>query len=131
MLTAIAALVFSSTLSVQQPPAAVKPDPREKLDTAIAEGVRLLEKKDYVAFLTAFVTPADLAARGKSVEDFAAEFATERGEVALVALKQIQTLKPAMSADGTSATFQLHLADERAPGAMTWTKIGARWYISK
>lgn len=131
MLTLILAAAFSATLGLQQSATPARPDPREKLDTAIAEGIRLLETKDYVKFLSTFVPPEVLAARGKSIEEFAAEFSQGRAVEALAALKYIQSSKPAMSADGTSAFYEISPPPERGPRSMTWSKIGKYWYITK
>lgn len=130
MLTLIAGLVLSSSLALQQPPAATKPDPRERLDTAIAEGIRLLEAKEYAKFLTLFVPPEVLASRGP-IEQFAAEFATRRGPLALDAFKQIQNVKPTMSADGMTAVYDVTPRPDGGPTSMTWGKIGKYWYIQK
>ena len=131
MLTLIAGLVLSSTLNFQQSPAAAKPDPRERLDTAIAEGIKLLEAKEHAKFLTMFVAPDVLASRGP-IEQFAADFASRRASAALEALKQIQKLKPAMSADGLTATYgPLTPGPVGGPTSMTWGKIGKYWYIQK
>ena len=130
MLTLIAGLVLSSSLALQQPPAATKPDPRERLDTAIAEGIRLLEAKEYAKFLTLFVPPEVLASRGP-IEQFAAEFATRRGPHALDAFKQIQNVKPTMSADGMTAVYDVTPGPDGGPTSMTWGKIGKYWYIQK
>src|SRR5262245_42048385 len=131
MLNLIAGLVLSSTLGVQQARvAATPPDPRERLETAIAEGIKLLEAKDYAKFLTMFVPPEVLASRGP-IEQFAAEFASRKGPMALVALKQIQNAKPTMSPDGSVATYELIPAPEGGPGSITWQKTGKYWYIAK
>ena len=130
MLTLIAGFVLSSTLAAQQSPATPKPDPREQLDTAIAEGIRLLEAKDYAQFLSMFV-PADVLASRGPIEQFAADFAGRRGPLALAALKQIQHVKPTMSADGLTATYDLVAGPDGGPTSMMWGKIGKFWYIQK
>ena len=45
-----------------------KPDPREKPETAVTEGIRLLEKEEYVDFLKQFVPPDDLKELTKKVQ---------------------------------------------------------------
>jgi hypothetical protein len=129
MFTLIAGFVLSSTLGIQQPRATPPPDPRERLDTAIAEGIKLLEAKDYVKFLTMFVPPDALA--GQNIEQFAADFARRKGPMALAALKEIQTAKPTMSNDGLTATYAVTPGPDGGPTSMMWSKIGKYWYIAK
>jgi hypothetical protein len=130
MLTLIG-MTLSVTLLIPQSGAApAQSDPRERLETAIEEGIRLLEKKEYLKFLTTLADPAALAKRRDTPEEFAAEFAEDGAERLLAMLKRIRTAKPAMSADGNTATYQLDPAPERGPRTLRWEKIGKYWYIA-
>ncbi len=103
---------------------------REKLETAIPLGIRLLEEKKYEAFLNKFVIPADLdkiTAKTK-LEDFAREFAKEKAGKLLAVLKEIKGETPKESEDGRKATFPLTKnVDLRE--AITFVKIDKYWFI--
>ncbi|HMO36504.1 MAG TPA: hypothetical protein PKA06_10720, partial [Gemmatales bacterium] len=64
---------------------------QEKLETAITEGIKLLEGKEYVKFLKAFVEPPELEelSKGGSIEEFAEKFAVSKGPQLLSVLKNI------------------------------------------
>ena len=131
MTTLMLGLALTAILGSQQPsftPAA--PDPRERLETAIEEAIRLLDKKDYTTFLSMFVPPEALARRRDTLEEFAAAFAGEKADRLLAALKQIRTATPAMSPEGTQATYQISPRPERGPDSLRWNKIGKFWYIA-
>ena len=104
-------------------------DPREKLDTAIPEAIRLLEAKDYATLLKEFVLPDDFKKITANVklEDFAKQFGEDKAADALKALKSLKDKKPEMSADGTKATFKL---DDPQSKPMVWMKVDKYWYIA-
>jgi hypothetical protein len=107
---------------------AAKPDPREELQTAIAEGIRLLEAREYKTFVTTFVPAEELKKRG-DIDAFVEKFSGPRAAQLLAALKEIQTAKPVMDDSGTRATFGLQAAEGR-PNSLRFEKIGRYWYIA-
>lgn len=128
MPTTLTALMLTLLVGAQAP-APAKADPRENLDTAITEAIRLLEKKDYAAFLTTFSEPGRMAKRRDSIQEFAAEFGRERAALVLDMLKHIQKAKPTMSENGTVATFAI---DPKLTGGrdnVRWRKTERYWYI--
>lgn len=105
-------------------------DPREKVETAVAEGVRLLEAKDYPTFLKNFVKPDDFKrlTEKMSLEEFATGFGEGKAEPILKVLKSLQDTKPELDATGTKATYAIKeaLAGKRE---ITFTKVDKYWYI--
>jgi hypothetical protein len=97
-------LVTGETISGQD----VKPDLREKLETAIPEGIRMLEAKEHVAFIKAFVPPEMLKKilGNGSIEEFAAKFAENKAETLLQVLTDIKGTQPELDKTGTKATFK-------------------------
>jgi hypothetical protein len=65
----LSCLVLCATIPVASAQTASKPDPREKVETAIGAAVHLLEAKDYRTFLLQFVPPDQVKARGGSPKD--------------------------------------------------------------
>jgi hypothetical protein len=108
-----------------------KPDPREQLDTAIADTIRLLKAKDYKTLLERMVPPDDLKkiVGNESLEVFAREFGeSDKPKVLLEALQSVQGGKPKLSDDGTQARFDL----KKPVGSKTtisFKKVGKNWYI--
>jgi hypothetical protein len=107
-----------------------KVDRREKLETAIPEGVRLLEAKEYATFIKHFAEPDQLkkATRDTSLEAFAKEFGQEKAAILLKVLKSIKDTKPAFSADGKKATYNLK-DDVAGKKTITFVKVDKYWYI--
>lgn len=108
----------------------VKPERLEKLSTAIPEGIRLLEAKEYVVFLKSFVAPSDLKmiTERSSLEEFAKKFGETKGPRMLEVLKEIKEAKPSLDATETKATFALK--EEIGPKkSITFAKQEKRWYI--
>jgi hypothetical protein len=125
----VTTLLSSAIVAVAlQAPPATKPDPRANLDTTIALGIQLLEQKEYVKFLSTFPRPERLAQRRDTMEEFAADFAKDADRL-LTALRQIQKMKPAMSADGTIATYTFEPPPTNGPRTLRWAKANGVWYI--
>lgn len=105
-----------------------KPDPQEKLETAIPEAIRLLEKKDYATLLKNFVAPDDLkkVTENKSLDEFAKAFGESHADKLLTMLKSVKDAKPEMEEKGTKATYK-----SKEPNGMplVFQKVGKRWYI--
>ena len=96
---------------VAPPQAAAKPGPRENVETAVVEAIRLLEAKDYKTFLPQFVPPDDYKVMVPTPEalDTTAERFGPRSERLLIALREASTLKPTFDAAKTSATYTLNV----------------------
>lgn len=131
MLTLIPGFVLALSLATPQPQTpTAKADPRENLDTAIAESIRLLEAKEHATFLKTFIEPEMLASRRDTFEEFVASFAGERADRLLAMLKHTRTLKPVTSAEGTIATYQPDPNAGVGTRSLRWEKTGKYWYIA-
>jgi hypothetical protein len=112
-------------------PQPVEATPREHIDTAVVEGIRLLEAEDYEGFVSAFVKPDDLLIVAPTPDALAAhakDFGANRAASWLDALRDIRGRTPVLDAAETSATFVLArpLAFKQT---LTFVKIGKYWYI--
>jgi len=121
-------LVLCATISVAAQTAS-KPDPREKVETAIGAAVHLLESKDYRTFLLQFVPPDQVKARGGSPKDLDAwvEYFSGQANSVLAALKDAMTQTPTYDDARTTATFPLK--GESGPPSLKMVKIGKYWYV--
>ena len=126
MLLALVFTMVTFSVSAQE----TKPNPFEKLDTAIPEGIQLLEKKEYVKFLSNFVTPSDLVEIKKTMklEDLGKMFGGSRGADMLKAFKEIEKAKPELSDDGKNATYKLKVPIGNKD-QITFVKIKKLWHI--
>lgn len=107
-----------------------KPDPREKIETAVAEAIRLLEAKEYGALLKAFVPPEDLkkfTERG-GFEELESQFAKSNAPELLEILKSIKGSTPKMENEGKKAVFQFK-EPRNGKKSITFNKIDKYWYI--
>ena len=107
-----------------------KPDPREKLETAIPEGIKLLTAKEHKPFVEMFVAPADLKEITKKtpLDEFVKRFAEDKAPKLLKVLEEIKDTKPTLDKTGTRATYTLK---ENGDGkkSITFKKIEKYWYI--
>lgn len=107
-----------------------KPDPRENLDTTIAEMTRLLEKKDYETLLRKFVAPRDLEQITTKLPfpDFAKSFGENKTATLLKVLAAVKETTPTLSDDKSLATFKLK---EEIDGKrdIKFQKVDKFWYI--
>lgn len=111
--------------------AAESPAERYKsLETAIPEGIRLLEAKEYATFLKNFVPPEHFQriTNSVSLDEFARKFGEDRAEVMLAVLKAIREEKPTLDDGGTRATYTLKEPVNRK-GSIVWEKVDDHWYI--
>jgi hypothetical protein len=122
-------LVLCVSLSGLVSQTAPKPSPREKVETAIAEGTRLLESKDYTTFLLQFVPPDQVKKLGGSPEalDAWVEHFAAQAPAVLAALKDASTQSPTYDDTYTIATFPLKA--ESGPKTLRMVKIGRYWYV--
>ena len=117
-------------LSLQPVRAAQRPDPRREPATAIAEAIRLLERKDYVALLENFARPDELKAMlaKKPIEELAADFGQRRAAGTLDALKAASRMTPELSQDGLRADYRF----EKPVGGenrVRLVRIGEYWFL--
>lgn len=107
-----------------------KPDPREKLDTAIPEAIRLLEAKEHLKFIKTFVSPDELKkiTEKGSIEDLAKSFGEKKADRLLKILGAIKDAKPTLSDDGKTATFDLKALPD-SKGSISFLKVEKYWYI--
>lgn len=124
----ISSLVFSFITPVVAQD--VKPESREALETAIPDGIRLLESKEYKAFVENFVPPADLKKiiEGTSLEEFAKNFGERKAPRLLEVLKEIKGTKPSLDDKGTKATFALK-EEKHGKKSITFVKVAKLWYL--
>jgi len=117
-------------MPISQLAAGSKADPREKVDTAVPEGIRLLEAKEYSTFLQKFVPPDDLKKLTTKVplDDFAKEFGQTHAPRLLKVLQAIRGTNPTMAVDGMLATYSFKEAVE-GKKSISFTKIGKLWYL--
>ena len=104
--------------------------PRTQPDSAIKEGIRLLEAKKYAEFLETFVRPSELAELldKRSLAETADEFGKRRAADLLAVLRAASALKPALNEGGTRAeyVFEKPIGRERR---LQLQKIGEFWYF--
>lgn len=103
---------------------------REKVETAVAGGIKLLEAKNYVGFLEAFVEPEMLEkfSKGGSIEDFAKKFGQDKAPVLLKILNKIKDMKPTMEQNGKVASYDVEVEGSPKKG-IKFKKIDKYWYI--
>jgi hypothetical protein len=107
-----------------------KPDFREDLKTAIPEGIRMLEAKEYVAFIKAFVEPELLKKiiGNGPIEKFAEIFGKAKAESLLNVLQQIKDQQPELKENGTKAVFKIK-DPVNGKDEIKFNKIEKFWYI--
>jgi hypothetical protein len=107
-----------------------KADPREKLETAIPEAIRLLEAKEHETLLKSFVPPDELKqlTNGMSLEEFAKRFGKSHAPTLLQILQAVKDKKPTLDPDGKKATFK-HGIKDAPKDSITFVKIDNFWYI--
>ena len=107
-----------------------RPHPREKLDTTIAQAIRVLEAKKYATFIKYFATPAALQEmmQTASLEEIVEEFVDEKADQVLSTLKSLKHKQPRFSADGKKATYPINIRGSTIK-TVTFVKVGKYWYI--
>lgn len=105
-------------------------DPREKLETAIPEAIKLLEKEEFETFLEKFVPPDDLKkiTAKTPLSEMAKGFGERKALRLLKILKAANGNKPTIDADGKTAVYELK---EPVEGKMdiSFIKVGKLWYL--
>lgn len=112
-------------------PADEKPDPRESLKTAIPEGIRLLEAKEYATFIKRFATPDQVKkiTEKQTIEEAADVFGKGKAEELLGVLKHVRDKEPAYNDEKTKATFEID-KEINDRGKIQFEKVGRLWYIT-
>ncbi len=97
----------------------------EDLAQAIDEGIKMLEAKDYKAFIERFIPPAELkeVIAQNGLDELAKNFGNAKAGMLLQALKDIQTMSPELSEDGQKASFAVE------PRSVIFKKIEGKWRI--
>lgn len=127
-----AALLLAAGLAVSLGQAladeAAKPDPREKVETSIAEAIRLLEAKEFETLINNFLPPDELSSLTSQVS-MAQIIAIyeQRAPQHLKALKEAQKAMPTYDGDGLVATFKL-AKPINGQDAVVFKKIDKFWY---
>ncbi|MEQ8786836.1 MAG: hypothetical protein RIC55_11080 [Pirellulaceae bacterium] len=105
-------------------------NPRLQVRTAIEDGIRLLEAKEFKTFIERYAHPMDLKKilKEKSVDELAKEFQESNAEKLLVVLQMIRRDTPEMSEDGRQAVFKLK-AEGLPRDGIRYEKSGDFWYI--
>jgi hypothetical protein len=126
----LACVVGFAALGRAAPAKPAKADPREKLETAIPEGIRLLEAKEHKTFLQKFAAPDDLArfTRKLSLEELARQFGKDKAVVLLKILRSVKGKKPTIEAKGKKATFK-HNVKGAGKESISFVKVDKFWYI--
>ena len=112
------------------PIAAQNPDPRRDPTLAVAEMIRLLEKKDHATLLKTFATPEELErlTRDKTFDARVVEFANTRAAGYLLALQAASKMKPTFNDDRTRAYYRFEKPIGGEP-RISLQKIGEFWYL--
>ncbi|MFO0814319.1 MAG: hypothetical protein U0796_13925 [Gemmatales bacterium] len=129
VLSSMIALVFFACIALNAQ-ADDKQTWREKLETAIPEGIRMLEAKEYVPFIKAMVEPDQLAklTENGTVEEFAERFAKRKAADLLKVLKDIKGRTPSMEENGTVASYEVNV-EGFSKKAIKFRKVDKYWYI--
>jgi hypothetical protein len=107
-------------------------DRRREPGTAIEEAIRLLEGREYVEFVKAFIRPSELAemmTKYGTIEEVAKEFAkNDRPAKMLDVLKAASAMTPTLTAEGTRADYRF---EKPVGGAnrLSMAKIDGYWFI--
>lgn len=127
----LAALLFAFAGAASAVAQDAKADPREKLETAIPEAIRLLEAKDYAKLLKDFVKPEDFKRITAStpLEDFARKFGEGKAPRLLEALKAAKELKPELADAGRKATYSFK-EPIGGKSTITFVQVDKYWYIA-
>ncbi len=107
-------------------------DPRERLETAIPEAIRLLKAKEYTTFLKDFLSPADFREisqkTGFSETEFSKQFGEKRAPQLLAILLLINKVKPTFDPNGTIATYEWK-DESSGTQKFSFEKVDKYWYM--
>jgi hypothetical protein len=104
----------------------------QQVAAAVAGAARMLERKEYAAFVKTYLRPSELEellAKYESVEKIAAEFTRRDRHVTMLARLQAAAKgTPTFSREGTIATYRFDPPVDKERG-LSLQKIGDRWYL--
>jgi hypothetical protein len=105
-------------------------DPRKSPETAVKEGIRLLEAKKYADFLRTFAQPSELEEllASRSLEELGADYGERRAPDMLAALRAAAAMKPTLTQDGSRAEYRFEKPFGRER-RISMQKIGEFWYF--
>jgi hypothetical protein len=109
-----------------------KTTPEDSVKAAIQDGIKLLEAKDYAAFLKKFVKPSDMESilkHEKSFDQFVKMFGRDKADDILKVLNQIKDTKPTFNKENTQAVFPVKDIPGVSQKEITFTKVEDRWCI--
>jgi ERCC4-type nuclease len=119
-------------ISVAMAQTETKVDPREELETAIPEAIRLLESKDYANFLKKFLSPAEFKEITEKAQfnelEFAKQFGEKRAPGLLMVLKSIKGQTPTFDQSKKIATYEFK-TENGGVKKISIAKIDKYWYI--
>lgn len=122
----VASIGFACTVSLAED---VKPDPQEKLETAIPEGIRLLEAKEDAKFLKTFMAPEDFKKNNpKKLDEFVKYFSEKEAVSVLKMLKAVRYVNPTFGNEGKLATYPLKEPIDNQ-NSISFKKVDKRWYL--
>lgn len=107
-------------------------NPRQQLDSAIAEAIRILETGDHIQFVKTFLYPADLQSmlQDGSMDELVADFSDQFAERLLETLKTVRTQHPVISGTENEAIATFMLEPPVGGNAIIeFAKVGGYWYI--
>lgn len=127
LLTPAVALLATFAVSV----AAVPDEVRGDLGKLVPEMIRLLEAKDYATVLETLVPP-DIFKKmtaEQPLDKFAKQFGETKAASLLAVLTAVKDMKPKLSEDGSTATYDLPENPAFPKKEIIFTKVEKRWFI--
>ena len=111
--------------------AAVPDEVRGDLGKLLPEMIRLIEAKDYGPVLETLVPP-DIFKKmtaEQPLDKFAKQFGETKAASLLAVLKTVNEMKPKLSEDGSTATYDLPENPAFPKKEIIFTKVEKRWFI--
>lgn len=108
----------------------VKPEEREKLETLIPAGIRLIEANEFEKLIKVFAPPEALKEITSvlTMQELVENFKEDKGPQLLKIFKEIKEAKPELSDDGKTAVYKLKEA-VGSKESITFKKIEKYWYL--
>jgi hypothetical protein len=106
-------------------------DPRASLESAIADGIKLLAAKDFETFITRYAAPDELREMkaADEFEEVVQRFAGGKSELLLIVLKEIKDKEPKLTRKERLATFPIEY--KKSPReTIEFEKIEGLWYLA-
>ena len=108
----------------------VKPEEREKLETLIPAGIRLIEAKEFEKLIKVFAPPEALKeiTSVMTMQELVENFKEDKAPQLLTIFKEIKEAKPELSEDGKTAVYKLK-ESVGSKETVTFRKIEKYWYL--